>query len=88
MITAAGSQESASEQERREPNGAAGRPAQRPAGIEQRTAKSPDVVSIQAKQNLPEAITCRRFYNLPDATAGTKIAKRKKGFLLKAKSIF
>jgi hypothetical protein len=37
-----------------------GSAVQRPAGIEQRTANSLDVVSIQAKQGLPEEIICRR----------------------------
>lgn len=47
LITAAGSQESASEQERREPIGAAGRPAQRPAEIELRIVNSPCRISYR-----------------------------------------
>lgn len=39
--------QTAPEQERREPNGAAGRPAQRPAEIELRIANSPRLVLVQ-----------------------------------------
>ena len=69
MTTAAGSQESASEQERREPIGAAGRPAQRPAEIEQRIVNKPLQIFIQGKY--PVKNFYRVSHKLEQPTAGT-----------------
>ena len=65
----------------------AGSACQRPAGIELRTANKPLQVLIQGKA-YPVKIFYRVAKNQSNRQSGTKIAKRKKGFLLKAKSIF
>ena len=69
MTTAAGYQPTASEQERREPIGAVGRPAQRPAGITQRTANKPLQIFIQGKY--PVKNFYRVSHKLEQPTAGT-----------------
>lgn len=64
-------------------HGAAGRPAQRPAGVEQRIANSPRAVSIRANQCSSELNDLQEIVKkFPDATAGSNFLN------LTAKSIF
>ena len=64
--------QTAPEQERREPNGAAGRPAQRPAEIELRIANSPRLVLVQGGCQTEEA-TYRRPPKIPGCDNRDKI---------------